>query len=189
MAIGEKGYLWRAKITSTDPEVGTYYATVITSSKTPTAENKYGYAELDPTWGDYNLYDVQCGDFQQIICGLTVDEISEITQIDYNKGSNMLTGNVIVIESRYNNADSYWENMVIKASDDFVPNSTGAKYIFRGPDGEQQFIVGQQYDTRTFEGNFSFVMGTNPPECTARPYGSCNISGTRGQYYVWCEIG
>ena len=91
----------------TDLSGNTYNSDVITTSVTPTNESRYGHVN-----GIENgKYMVQCGDFNYIICGLTIDEITEYSRVDYNKRQLVLEFDTQVTETvMFSELDDSWSS-------------------------------------------------------------------------------
>ena len=177
-----KGYLWN--MVYTDLSGNTYNSDVITTSVTPTNESRYGHVN-----GILNgVYQVQCGDFNNIICGLTIDEITEFSRVDYNHTS----GNKIVMQ--FTTYDG--ETRILSVTDDFVPGSSGATYEFHYKNGKKDvFVVGEQvpdYDEEWIF-NGSWLPGKDwPGENDDVIYihkpgdSSCYVELVNGEYHVRC---
>ena len=173
-----KGYLYELTYTE---EGQTYKQLVITTSATITEDSRFGWARLDD-----GKYIISCGNFNNGIKNIVTEETSEFGQVDYNH----TTGNKVIIDYRLSEYGDLLKT-VAGVTDDFVPESEGATYVFRTPSSRIEYVVGQTYS----DGDGGYITFTGlwfdeiNPDINIWPSSqttACRIDMMSDGYYVWC---
>ena len=175
-----KGYLYEVTFTI---EGHTYTDKVITTSATITEDSRFGGAKFE----DGQWY-VRCGQFNHGIKNIVTEETSEFGRVDYNH----TTGNKVFIKYWFDEYDDIRKD-VVSVTDDFVPESEGATYVFRTPSGQIEYVVGQTYSDGdggniTFSGLWADEVADSEVQIwpTNNQSTACQIRKYDADFEIWC---